>query len=51
VNVLVLTLFVSLCLAAVAVALFVWTVRAGTHDHLDQLSLLPIEEDPSEEEP
>jgi cbb3-type cytochrome oxidase maturation protein len=35
----------SLFLAACGVALFVWSVCRGEHDHADRLSLLPLEDD------
>jgi len=44
-DVLILTLFVSLVLAAAGVGLFIWSVRQGTHEHIDRLALLPIEDD------
>lgn len=40
---LILTVFVSLVLSALAVGLFVWDVRQGGHDHHDRLSLLPLD--------
>ncbi len=44
-EVLVLTLFVSLVLAGAAIAFFVWSIRTGSHEHADRLALLPIEPD------
>ena len=44
-DVLILTLFVSLMLAGAAVGLFVWSVKSGSHEHADRLALLPIEGD------
>lgn len=44
-DVLILTIFVSLALAALGVGFFVWTVRAGTGEHADRLALLPLEQD------
>ena len=44
-DVLILTIFVSLTLASLGVGLFIWTVRRGTHEHLDHLALLPLEDD------
>ncbi|HEY8426774.1 MAG TPA: hypothetical protein VIL20_00305 [Sandaracinaceae bacterium] len=44
-EVLILTLFVSLALAALGVGFFVWIVRAGTSEHADRLALLPLEQD------
>jgi len=40
---LILTVFVSIVLSALAVTLFVWDVRQGGHDHHDRLSLLPLD--------
>jgi cbb3-type cytochrome oxidase maturation protein len=42
-DVLILTIFVSLILAALGVGLFVWSARAGTGEHADRLALLPLE--------
>ena len=49
-SALVLTLVVSLVLAAGAVGLMVWTIYQGTHEHHDRLALIPLEEglDPPE---
>ncbi len=44
-NVLLLTVFVSLVLAALGVGLFVWTARSRTFEHVDRLSILPLEEE------
>lgn len=44
---LILTVFVSIVLSALAVTLFVWDVRQGGHDHHDRLSLLPLDLTPS----
>lgn len=49
-EVLILTLFVSLTLAAMGVGLFVWTIKSGSHEHADRLALLPIESDESDSE-
>jgi cbb3-type cytochrome oxidase maturation protein len=43
VEVLTLTLFVSLFLAGLGVGFFIWGVRAGTGEHADRLALLPLE--------
>lgn len=43
-SVIVLQVFVSLMLVVGSLVLFVWTVRAGTLDHADRLSLAPLEE-------
>lgn len=44
-EVLILTLFVSLMLAGAAIGFFVWSVKQGAHEHSDRLALLPIESD------
>ena len=44
-EVLILTLFVSLMLAGTGIAFFVWSVRSGEHEHSDRLALLPLESD------
>jgi cbb3-type cytochrome oxidase maturation protein len=44
-EVLMLTVFVSLVLAAGGVLFFAWNVRERAHEHIDQLSLLPLEDD------
>ena len=44
-NVLVITVFVSLILAVAGVVLFVTRVRDGDFEHGDRLSLLPLGED------
>lgn len=46
-DVLILTLFVSLTLAGAAVAFFLWSIRTGSHEHADRLALLPLESDES----
>ncbi len=43
-SVIVLQVFVSLMLVVGSLVLFVWTVRAGTLDHADRLSLAPLDE-------
>ena len=35
----------SLALAGAGVALFLYSVRQGDHEHADRLALLPLEED------
>lgn len=42
-EVLLLTVFVSLALAGLGVALFVWSARNRTFEHADRLSILPLE--------
>jgi hypothetical protein len=44
-TVIVLQVFVSLILVAGSIVMFVVSVRQGDHDHLDRLSLKPIEEE------
>lgn len=44
-NVLVITVFVSLILAVAGVVLFVSRVREGDFEHGDRLSLLPLGDD------
>ena len=44
-NVLILTMFVSLTLAGLGVALFLWSARLRTFEHSDRLSILPLEDD------
>lgn len=46
-EVLILTTFVSVLLAAAGVGLFVWSVRARTFDHSDRLAILPLDEPPN----
>ena len=43
-EVLILTSFVSVVLAAGGVALFVWSARERTFDQSDRLALLPLDE-------
>lgn len=50
-EVLILTLFVSLILAGAGVGLFVWSIREGTHEHADRLALLPIDDESDEAPP
>jgi cbb3-type cytochrome oxidase maturation protein len=45
VEVLILTVFVSLVLVAGELIFFAWNVRHGSHEHSDRLSLLPLERD------
>ncbi len=44
-DVIPLLVFLSLLLGAAGVALFLWSVRLGDHEHADRLALLPLEED------
>lgn len=44
-NVIVLQVFVSLMLVAGSIVLFVFTVRSRTLEHVDRLSLAPLEDD------
>jgi cbb3-type cytochrome oxidase maturation protein len=45
-SVLMLLIFISLVLAGLAVALFVWSVGNEDFDHAAQLSLKPLEDEP-----
>jgi hypothetical protein len=45
VSILALQIFVSLCLVAGSVVLYVHTVRARTFDHADRLALAPLDDD------
>jgi cbb3-type cytochrome oxidase maturation protein len=44
-DVLLLTVFVSLVLAGLGVGLFVWSAKARTFEHADRLAILPLEEE------
>ena len=44
-EVLILTVFVSLVLVTGSVLFFAWNVRQRAHEHIEQLSLLPLQED------
>ena len=44
-DILILTLFVSLVLAAAGIGFFIWSVKQGTHEHSERLALLPLEDD------
>lgn len=44
-NVLILLLFIGAVLVTYAVGFFVWSVRRGTLQHVDRLSLLPLDDD------
>lgn len=44
-EILILTLFVSLVLGGAGVGFFVWSVRQGAHEHGDRLALLPLQDD------
>ncbi len=46
-DALILTMFVSLVLAAGFVAMFAWLLRGRTFDHADRLALLPMDDDAS----
>jgi cbb3-type cytochrome oxidase maturation protein len=50
-EVLILTTFVSVFLAAAGVGLFVWSVRARTFDQSDRLALLPLDDGPAPSAP
>jgi hypothetical protein len=40
-----LTLLVSSVLAGLGVALFTWTAKQKTREHVDRLALLPLDDD------
>ena len=44
-EVLILTIFVSIALVAGELLFFAWNVRNGSHDHVERLTLLPLERD------
>ena len=44
-EVLILTVFVSVLLVATELLFFTWNLRQGTHEHSDRMSLLPLEDD------
>jgi cbb3-type cytochrome oxidase maturation protein len=44
-EVLILTVFVSLVLVAGELVFFAWNIRHGTHDHTDRLTLLPLDDE------
>jgi hypothetical protein len=45
VSVLLLQIFVSLCLVAGSVVLYIFTVRESTFEHSDRLALAPLDDD------
>ena len=44
-NIVPLLVLCSLCLAALGVLLFLYSVRQDDHEHADRLALLPLEEE------
>ena len=44
-EVLILTVFVSVALVAGELLFFAWNIRNGNHDHVERLTLLPLEQD------
>ena len=44
-EILILTVFVSLIVAAAGVLFFAWNIHHRAHEHIEQLSLLPLEEE------
>lgn len=44
-NVLIIQVFASLMLVALAVLGLLYSVKHGDHEHADRLSLLPLEDD------
>jgi cbb3-type cytochrome oxidase maturation protein len=51
VEVLILTIFISIALVAGELLFFAWNVHTGNHDHLERLTLLPLERDERREQP
>lgn len=49
-DVLILTAFVSLVLVVASLAFFAWNVRQRSHEYAEQLSLLPLQDDPGQME-
>lgn len=45
-EVLILTVFVSVVLVVGELLFFAWNIHHGSHDHTERLSLLPLEDDP-----
>lgn len=50
-EILILTVFVSMVLVLGELVFFAWNVRHGSHDHNDRLTLLPLEDDSAPESP
>lgn len=46
-EVLILTIFVSIALVAGELLFFAWNIHNGNHDHVERLTLLPLERDQS----
>jgi hypothetical protein len=46
VDVLILTVFVSVVLVLVELLFFAWNVHHDNHDHIERLALLPLDEEP-----
>jgi cbb3-type cytochrome oxidase maturation protein len=44
-EVLSMTVFASLMLVAAALVFFAWNLRQRSHEHVDRLTLLPLEDD------
>lgn len=44
-EVVALTMFVSLCLVACSLLLLAFTLRERSHEHADRLALLPLEDE------
>lgn len=44
-EILMLTVFASVVLAAGGVLFFAWNVRQRAHEHIEQLSLLPLDDE------
>jgi cbb3-type cytochrome oxidase maturation protein len=48
-EVLLVTVFVSLVLAGLGVGLFVWSAKSRTFEHSDRLAILPLERETTTE--
>jgi cbb3-type cytochrome oxidase maturation protein len=48
VEVLILTVFVSALLVLGELVFFAWNIKSGNHDHVERLSLLPLDQDAHE---
>ncbi len=44
-EILILTVFISVGLVIAALIFFAWNVHEGSHDHSERLALLPLEDD------
>lgn len=46
-DILIVTVFASLMLVAAALVFFAWNLRQRSHEHVDRLTLLPLEDETS----